>query len=567
MRLYIFFLLIFKICISQTIQIAVDKNKIKKDETITLSIEVIGSNDFPKVDINQIKKSFDILSGPSQQTNIQWINGNMSSTKTLTWTISPISHGELIIPPIKGSVDGKNFQGKSIKISVSNKNDRENNRIFIKAEIDKNEVYLGEQITLTYNLYKNINASIEPFQMPEFPGFWIEDIFTPQRLNYQNITIDGVKYQVAKLGQKALFPIISNKHSIPILKIKAKIEVKKKKRSRDPFFDPFFDSFFTESKTKILNTEKINIKIKELPPPIPVNFNGAIGEFNLASKIDRDTIRINEGFSYTIYLEGTGNLGLFSLPKIKFPSQLEVFPPVSSFEKDIFRNQFTGNKTWEYVLIPRKSGTLELPGIEMSYFDPNKKKWLITNTKSIVVDIIKDNFKEAENLGFKKEEIEFLEKDIRFISEGSSNLKNDFKKKYIVILTIYLVSIILLVLPIIIEKILGYRVVTYNLRKSRSALNIALKLLKNKNSNSFEVASNAFYNYLKYKMNLNTFQLDPSKVKKILENKISKSILDRTIKLLKLCDIGKYGIENIKIDQNILVKMKKLLKDIDREIK
>ena len=47
-------------------------------------------------------------------------------------------------------------------------------------------------------------------------------------------------------------------------------------------------------------------------------------------------------------------------------------------------------------------------------FDPNKKKWLITNTKSIVVDIIKDNFKEAENLGFKKEEIEFLEKDIRF---------------------------------------------------------------------------------------------------------------------------------------------------------
>tara|TARA_B100001250_G_scaffold394920_1_gene399329 strand:+ start:86 stop:1789 length:1704 start_codon:yes stop_codon:yes gene_type:complete len=567
MRLYIFFLLIFKICISQTIQIAVDKNKIKKDETITLSIEVIGSNDFPKVDINQIKKSFDILSGPSQQTNIQWINGNMSSTKTLTWTISPISHGELIIPPIKGSVDGKNFQGKSIKISVSNKNDRENNRIFIKAEIDKNEVYLGEQITLTYNLYKNINASIEPFQMPEFPGFWIEDIFTPQRLNYQNITIDGVKYQVAKLGQKALFPIISNKHSIPILKIKAKIEVKKKKRSRDPFFDPFFDSFFTESKTKILNTEKINIKIKELPPPIPVNFNGAIGEFNLASKIDRDTIRINEGFSYTIYLEGTGNLGLFSLPKIKFPSQLEVFPPVSSFEKDIFRNQFTGNKTWEYVLIPRKSGTLELPGIEMSYFDPNKKKWLITNTKSIVVDIIKDNFKEAENLGFKKEEIEFLEKDIRFISEGSSNLKNDFKKKYIVILTIYLVSIILLVLPIIIEKILGYRVVTYNLRKSRSALNIALKLLKNKNSNSFEVASNAFYNYLKYKMNLNTFQLDPSKVKKILENKTSKSILDRTIKLLKLCDIGKYGIENIKIDQNILVKMKKLLKDIDREIK
>ena len=236
MQFILRFIFLVSFSSTQTIQFLVDKNIVEKDEAITFSIETIGSNDFPKVDVSSIEKYFNIISGPSQQTNIQWVNGNMTNTKKLTWTILPINIGEIFIPPISGTLDGKKFEGKSIKIIVKNKNIKVDDSIYIKAEIDKKEVYIGEQITLTYNLYKNVNASIEPFQMPEFPGFWIENIFTPKRLSYQNKTIKGVRYQVAKLGQKALFPMLSDKHSIPSLKIKANIELKKKRRNRDPFF-------------------------------------------------------------------------------------------------------------------------------------------------------------------------------------------------------------------------------------------------------------------------------------------------------------------------------------------
>ena len=172
------------ICFSQSIQISVDKNSIEKDETITFSIEASSSQNFPIVDISVLKQSFEIISGPSQMTNIQWVNGQMTSTKTLKWTISPIKTGEIIIPSVEGTLDGSKFKSKPINIFV-NVNKKDDSKIFIKAEIDKRKVYLGEQITLTYNLYKKVNASIEPFQIPEFPGFWLEDIYTPQRLNYQ----------------------------------------------------------------------------------------------------------------------------------------------------------------------------------------------------------------------------------------------------------------------------------------------------------------------------------------------------------------------------------------------
>ena len=339
MNYLIIFISLYSFVLGQSVQILVDKNVIEKGESITLSIESKNSEKFPIVDMSVLDRDFEILSGPSQQTNIQWINGKMESTKTLTWHILPIKVGNVFIPSINGKIDEKKFTSKPILIKIKNKSSLKSDNIFIVAEINKDEVYAGEQITLTYFLYKNVNASVEPFQMPEFTGFWVEDIFTPRRLNYKNKIINGVKYQIANLGQKALFPMTSDDVTIPPLKLKITMEVNSKKKGRDPFFDPFFDSFFKETKTKFIFSEEKKIKVNELPKPLPKNFTGGIGLFTLNHKVDSDSLKLNEGFIYKIYVKGSGNFGLFSLPKITFSDQLEVFPPDSKFEKDSFQNE------------------------------------------------------------------------------------------------------------------------------------------------------------------------------------------------------------------------------------
>ena len=326
MNYLIIFIALHSFFLGQSVQILVDKNVIEKGESITLSIESKNSEKFPNVDMSILDRDFEILSGPSQQTNIQWINGKMESTKTLTWNILPIRVGNVFIPSINGKIDGKKFASKPILIKIKNKSSLKSDNIFIEAEINKDEVYAGEQITLSYFLYKNVNASVEPFQMPEFTGFWVEDIFTPRRLNYKNKIINGVKYQIANLGQKALFPMTSDDVIIPSLKLKITMEVNSKKKGRDPFFDPFFDSFFKETKTKFIFSEEKKIKVNELPKPLPKNFTGGIGLFTLNHKVDSDSLKLNEGFVYKIHVKGTGNFGLFSLPKITFPDELEIFP-------------------------------------------------------------------------------------------------------------------------------------------------------------------------------------------------------------------------------------------------
>ena len=60
-------------------------------------------------------------------------------------------------------------------------------------------------------------------------------------------------------------------------------------------------------------------------------------------------------------LSGTGNLGLFQLPELEFPGGLEVFSPKTTVQKDPFRDQISGTRSWEYILIPRRDGDTEKP--------------------------------------------------------------------------------------------------------------------------------------------------------------------------------------------------------------
>ena len=49
--------------------------------------------------------------------------------------------------------------------------------------------------------------------------------------------------------------------------------------------------------------------------------------------IDQKEVEVNDGIIFTIILEGTGNLGLFTLPKVEFHQDLEAFPLMMIIKK------------------------------------------------------------------------------------------------------------------------------------------------------------------------------------------------------------------------------------------
>ena len=420
-------ILVFTRIYSQTIQINVDKNFVQEGEFISLKIEADGANDFPLADLSPLDSDFEIISGPSQQTNIQWINGKMKNTKILKWNLLPKKMGDIIIPPIVLKIGNKSFSGKPISINVSASKGNSDKSIFIKADLDKSEAYLGEQISLSYKLYKQINdtiSNIDQFDMPDFKGFWVEEIYSPQRLQYNSKTetIDGIRYQVANLGQKVLFPISTTELEIEPLRIKIYEHKDDKNTSHDPFFDPFFD----ETKTKMIKSHKLKISTKDYPKPIPTHFSGAVGKFSFSNEISRNKIEVNEEFYVKFTITGFGNIGQFSFPKVDLPKYLEQISVKEGIKKEIFNDKVKGTKTFKIYVKAKKSGNYSIPITSLSYFDPNDETWQEVSTNYL-------NFKVkgvsiSGNASNQKRRMKNDDSDIYLIALdiSSSMLANDF---------------------------------------------------------------------------------------------------------------------------------------------
>ena len=573
MKIFIIFSFFFNSIFAQTVKVSVDKQRLQKGELLQLMIEVSGAKNFPKIDKDKLSYNFDFVGGPYEQTSIEFINGKMKDTKTLTLTLSPRRTGNITLPAIQGSVDGKEFVSKPIKILVANNlKDVSANSVFIIAEVDKEKAYLGEQITLTYKLYKDTNtkiSGIDQFQMPDFNGFWVEEIFTPQRLQYQNKSVlyQGRKYQVAILGKRALFPIASAEHVIPSVRVKTQIEKKKKTNKRDPFFDPFFNSFFTETQTIFIESNKKTITIKQFPAPKPNDFNGAVGDFKINVTIDQKEIELNNGVMFTISLEGTGNLGLFSLPKVEFPQALEAFPPNDDYKKDVFRNQITGSQKLEYVLIPRGPGHFEIPRIKMSYFNLELDSWSSIETTPLKIKVTGENVKGKNSTGLTKKEIELINEDIRFIKTKSTRINTFENKLSLAVYLFYLLSIIIFLLPIILTNIMKIKLFKVDDRRTKNAIKKSLKILKTKNHDSYSLASKAIYVFLQDKLLLSTKNLDPITVNRLLRNLIDDKTLEELINILKICDAGRYSATHKEEMDMIIPKTKNILEKINKVLK
>lgn len=569
-KLLIIFTLFCTFISAANVVVRIDRNKIILEEVLTLTLEVEGSTQSPKVNISSIEKDFTIVGGPYQQTSFNSINGQIKTSLTYSWSITANRLGTLIIPSFTVRVGNTNYKTNPVKIEVKkNSVQPQSNDIFITVELDKDTAYPGEQITIEYKLYtKTTDIAINNLVPPEFVGFWVEKIFEATRLNYHKVRLNGEQYQMARLFTYALFPTKTGDIDIPEMTVKCNV-AERRKSSRRSVFDSFFDDpFFGRQKTttKILRTQKKMISIHPFPNGAPSDFQGVVGEFGLQARVDRTTLPENDAVTLKLELRGTGNIALINIPEIKFSEALEVFPPTMDIKKDPFRDQITGTIQWELILIPRRAGKFSIPRIEIPYFNPKKESWERVGTNPILLTVTPSKIPASTSNGFRKEEVELLGKDIRYFRMNVKDWKSIKSHNSVskLIPGIYVLTLILLLLPFGLKNYYQSRESSFEDRKSKHAIRLVQKKLKRKSDDIFTQVSDAIYLYLRDKFYLSSEQLDPHSVQMRLNNEIREDELTQLVAVLNFCDAGRYApnAEEAKVD--LIEKTVKLLKRIDK---
>jgi hypothetical protein len=390
------------------------------------------------------------VSGPQQSTsrNMQWINGEMSSvsTTTLIYYLVATVPGKYTIPAasfesknvtvtapareieiIAGGAAASQSQGQGQNQGVSQSSQGQaadgGTEVSLRLHVSTGEVYVGQPVAATLKLYTRVNLSgINELKYPDFKGFLREDLETPELRSLETEVIDGVQYGTGVLQRFLLYPQISGEIRIEPVQMTAMVQ--QRTSMRDPFFDdPFFDSFFSGVSTvpRSVASQPVTIRVKPLPAPRPADFHGAVGSFTLSSELSKSEVEVNDAINLTVSLKGSGNLNLAGEPAINFPQGIEKYDPEVNVRS---AGTASGTKTFKYLLIPRNTGSFEIPPVSYTVFDPTQQRYVTLRSEgySITVTGSGDQAESTAPVYVPGEDVKYLGQDIRFIRSGSGNL-------------------------------------------------------------------------------------------------------------------------------------------------
>ncbi|WP_285055737.1 BatD family protein [Pedobacter ginsengisoli] len=538
---------------------------------------------------------FQVVGGPNQSSSFSSVNGATTVNISVGYILIGTREGEYTIGPASMTINGKQYRSNPVKIKVvkgravpqqqagggsssaraGGSSSDISKRLFLRAVANKTNVYQGEQISVSYKLYANINiVDNMPDKLPDFNGFWSQEI----KRNNQNVewTVEeykGQRYHVAVLKEVILFPERFGKLILDPLGMT--FVVRQTTPSNDPIEQFFGGGSYEDVKYKIKSLP-VTIHVKPLPDAgKPAGFQGAVGNFSIGATLDKSAIRANEALNYTVKITGSGNLKLLRAPELNLAPDIEKYDPKVTDQITESLNGVSGSREYSYLLIPRHEGNYTIDALKFSYFNPATGRYVTLSTGPFPVKVAKG----APGSGVVaysggQQDIKALGNDIRYIKSGDGSLRREGDEFYGSGWYYALLGLG----PIMFLGAFGYRKWYREqnkdqvIVKGRNASKVAAKHLANAKKQLLEGNRNAFYEdiykglygYLSDKLNISAADLNRENIGgKLRARAVNEELILQLTSTLDLCEMARYAPVSGTSEQEVFDKAKNIISDVE----
>ncbi len=604
-QLTIYILLFFTVLSAQAVQTrfvmsAPNAVEIGKQFRLSFTINEAASN-LKLPDLS----NFNVLMGPStgQSTSIRTINGRTTQETSYSYTyiLQAKEEGKFEIRPASIEVGGKVFESNSLTIQVvkpqsqpaqppggggssgqsqgSTQNvELGSDNLFVRVELSKSNVFRGEQIISTVKLYANPNVPIAGFDdvnLPTYEGFYTQDVEIPQQINFTREVYDNKIYQVGVLKKTILFPQQNGRLTIKPFSLTLLVQQQVKQRS---FFDDFFNNFRTVKAS--ITSQPVSINVKDLPPA-PASFMGGVGSFSITSDISSLNATTNDAVTLKVNISGNGNIRLIKTPELKLPSDFEVYDPRATDNVNATNSGISGTKTIEYLFQPRFEGEYTIPAIPFTYFNPSSGTYETKSTTPYTLNVTKGSQDQSATVisSMRKENVQLIGKDIRFIKQGNPMLQikgHTFFGTSLFYL-IYAGSAALFLLLVIIYRKKARENANIALMRNKKANKVATKRLKaatvfmkqNNNEAFHESILKAFEGYFSDKLGIPVAKLNrESTVAGLQKRNVDQAVIDDFIAVVDQCEFARYApTGGSEARQELYKKAASTMSSLEKQIK
>lgn len=383
------------------VSVTLSPGTIGVEDLVTLIVEVSGSGFQGQTNIQPLYnlENLQLVQGPYSSRSFQYVNGRTSQSLTITSRLQPQTTGVARVRDIVITIGEHKVSVADQQITVEpgslsppqsaqrNRNDpfrgvfpsdpwndpfarqrpqqqrpQRAPKAFLRAEATPAKPWVGQQVTYTVALYTQTDiAAVEPKEVPDFHGFWIQDMPLPQNPQAEMVEHQGERYGRVVLMQRALFPLAAGVLELSPYRAELGLRIAEA--------GGVFGPLFARTETIQRATETIRIEAKALPHA-PAGYAGAVGQVRVTAHLDPATLDVGEATTLTVSLDATGQIQGLPEPRLATPEGIRVFPPHETSTSELVAGRVRGARSWSYVMVPERAGTFALPAIEIPYFDP-----------------------------------------------------------------------------------------------------------------------------------------------------------------------------------------------------
>jgi len=377
------------------IQASVDVNSVTLADTITLQISIEAPQGYDRFDPPDLRDFQIADTGQQTQTHILMQGGRLEqrSTETYTYVLRPLRAGDLVIGAARLQAGGRTLESRPITVQVAQGGTggppvgqsvpapqglpaAQDESLFLQAAADRAEVWVGEQVNVTWSLYTQADVlHYRPTRDPATGSFWAEELYSPRlQLQFDRQIVDGRLYFVAPLRKKALFPLRDG--DLAVGSLEAEIVTAASRR------------FANEPVQRI--APELTIRVRPLPAEgRPDGFAPAnVGRYTMEAHVDRTQVQAGEPVSLHVIIRGTGNIRGLKAPTLA-EAGFKVYEPRVEDRVEV-GTPVTGEKRVDYVLLPSAGGAVTIPALVLQYFDPASGGYAAARTDPIGLSVIGD---------------------------------------------------------------------------------------------------------------------------------------------------------------------------------
>ncbi|WP_304546514.1 BatD family protein [Sulfurimonas microaerophilic] len=376
-------------------------------DMVTYSLKVDAS-DAVQPSIYQLCGHNIISSG--SRTNIEMIGTDYK--KTYTYVYQFIAQKSCTIDPVEVELDGKVVKSNSVKLEVKKQSAQAGRDFLLEYDVSKTDPYVGESITLTLLLKQKQSASVvdSKFLPSDFKGLWKKSESKPSRSEDGEYVLTKVEY--------VLTP--QREGNVTISAAQLRVASRVNSQGWSPTFMP-------QVQWKSYFSNEITLDVKPLPHDAKL-----IGDFTIATSVDKISVNPNEAVNVVVKVQGSGNL-----------EDIESFKPhidgVNVFDE---KSELNGNSlTQKLVFVGDHDFTIK--PFEVTFFDTKTKQLKTIQTRPIDIKVHGSTQKTQQPLNIKKEQ-EVEEKP--FATQSEVTAKTDYLSVLLAFIFGILIGIVVMLL-------------------------------------------------------------------------------------------------------------------------